>query len=202
MQRHSSCLLFVVAVVLASAGSAARSAATLGDASAVHDWPAVMALGEGAALRLALSAGASTNGRLVSAEAAQITISTGSAKRTLLVPDIRRIAVVERRTKQKAQVGVHDRRGRRRSAGRPRDAEQPRRLGGHACCGWGAIGALIGASDGFFDHEERIRVRCEDTPSPRPFQIAVVHGQRCGAALHNPLGVQACVTVVAGCDAS
>jgi hypothetical protein len=105
MQRHSSCLLFVVAVVLASAGSAARSAATLGDASAVHDWPAVMALGEGAALRPALSAGASTNGWLVSAEAAQITISTGSAKRTLLVPDIRRIAVVERRTKQKAKWG-------------------------------------------------------------------------------------------------
>jgi hypothetical protein len=156
MQGRWCCLTFIIAVVLGSAGCAARSTATVRDASAVDDWSAVMTLTEGTALRLDLSTGSSTSGRLVSVKTTQITISTEGSNRTLLVPDIRRVAVVERRTRQKARRGFIIGAVAGGLFGRLGTQSNQGAWAVILAAGWGAIGAAIGASDGFFDHKEML----------------------------------------------
>lgn len=147
---------FTLVAILSSGGCAARSAAASGNASAPDDWSAVTRLAPGTTLRVEVSAGSSTTGRLVSAQTNQVTIWVGSLQRTFLRPEIRRVVLVQRRTGQKAKRGFIIGAIAGGLVGGLTTESNQVPWAAFLAAGWGAIGAAIGASDGFFDREETL----------------------------------------------
>jgi uncharacterized protein YcfJ len=147
---------FALVAILSSGGCAARSATALGNTSAPDDWFAVTRLAPGTVLRVEVSAGSATTGRLVSAQTNQVTISAGSSQRTFLRPEIRQVVLVQRRTGQKAKRGFIIGAIAGGLVGWLTTESNQLPWAAFLAAGWGAIGATIGASDGFFDREETL----------------------------------------------
>ena len=143
-------------MAIVSSGCAARSAVALRNTPAPDDWSAVARLATGTALRVEASAQPSTTGRLVSVQTNQITISSGSSQRTFLQPEIRRVVLVQRRTGQKAKRGLIIGAVAGGLVGGLTTESNQGSWAAFMAAGWGAIGAVIGASEGFFDREETL----------------------------------------------
>jgi uncharacterized protein YcfJ len=139
-----------------SSGCAARSAVAVSSALAPDDWSAVTRLATGTALRVEVLAEPSTMGRLVSVQTDQVTISSRSSQRTFLRPEIRRVALVQRRTGEKAKRGLVIGAIAGGLVGGLTTESNRGSWAAFMAAGWGAIGAVIGASDGFFDREETL----------------------------------------------
>jgi len=139
-----------------SSGCAARSVVALRNAPASDDWSAVTRLATGTSLRVEVSAEPSTTGRLVSVQGNQVTISSGSWQRTFLRPEIRRVVLVQRRTGEKAKRGLVIGAIAGALVGGLTTESNQGSWAAVMAAGWGAIGAVIGASDGFFDREETL----------------------------------------------
>lgn len=156
MTTGAASVVTLTLVAISNCGCAARSAVALGNAAAPDDWSAVTRLATGSALRVEVSAEPSTTGRLVSAQTNQVTISAGSSQRTFLRPEIRRVVLVQRRTGQKAKRGfiIGAIAGGLVGGLGTKSNQVP--WAAFLAAGWGAIGATIGASDGFFDREETL----------------------------------------------
>ena len=148
-------LIFTLMAIFSS-GCAARSVVALRNAPASDDWSAVTRLATGTSLRVEVSAEPSTTGRLVSVQANQVTISSGSWQRTFLRPEIRRVVLVQRRTGEKAKRGLVIGAIAGALVGGLTTESNQGSWAAVMAAGWGAIGAVIGASDGFFDREETL----------------------------------------------
>ena len=156
MTAAESLWTFTLVAILANGGCAVRSPAALGNASAPDDWSAVTRLAPGTALRVEVSAGSSTTGRLVSAETNQVTMSVRNEQRTFLRPEVRRVVLVQRRTGQKAKRGFIIGAIAGGLVGAPTTESNQVPWAVLLAAGWGAIGAVIGVSDGFFDRAETL----------------------------------------------
>jgi hypothetical protein len=147
----------VLASIIASAGCAAhRPSASAGQPSKVpasNDWLAVTRLAEGASVHVDLQDGTSAAGRFVAADDSQVSVRLGGTEQTLPRPTVHRLATVHRNTKRKATRGliIGGVAGGLLGAltAETNRAEWALFMAG----GWAAIGAAIGASDGFADRE-------------------------------------------------
>lgn len=137
-------------------GCAARSAAALESVPAPHDWSAVAGLATGSAIRVEISAGPSTTGRLVSVQMNQVTILAGGSQQKFLRPEIHRVVLVQRRTGQKAKRGLMVGAIAGGLVGGLATKSNSVPWAAFLAAGWGAIGAAIGASDGFSDRKETL----------------------------------------------
>jgi len=200
MTTAAASVLTFTLMAMFSCGCAARSAVALGNAAASDDWSAVTRLATGSALRVEVSAEPSTTGRLVSAQTNQVTISTGSSQRTLLRPEIRRVILVQRRTGQRAKRGLIIGAIAGGLVGGLGTKSNQVPWAAFLAAGWGAIGATIGAADGFFDREETLvylasnvtagaRVSCtreSDSPSSSRLPLLFLLSRRTSGACTCP----------------
>jgi hypothetical protein len=158
MTADRSLGIFTIVAILgiSGCGCAARAAAALGNASAGDNWSAVARLATGSALRVEASAGSSTTGRLVSAQANQVTIVAGGSQRTFLRPDIRRVVLMQRRTGEKALRGLIVGAIAGGLVGALATESNQASWSAFLAAGWGALGAAFDAWDGFFDRDETL----------------------------------------------
>jgi uncharacterized protein YcfJ len=153
-----ACRLLVLVGILGNLGCAARSAGagSPGTIPGLDDWSAVTKLASESSLRIDVSGGLSTTGRFVSADDDQVTIRRGSAERIFLRPDIRRVVLVHRHTAEKAKRGLVIGALAGGLVGALGTESNRLPWAAFLAVGWGAIGAAIGASDGFSDREETV----------------------------------------------
>ena len=154
--KSAALVLTFTLMAIFSSGCAARSAVASRNTPAPDDWSAVTRLATGTALRVEVSAEPSTTGRLVSAQANQVTISAGSSQRTFLRPEIRRVVMVQRSTGRKAKRGFVIGAIAGGLVGGLTTESNQGSWAALMAAGWGAVGAVIGASDGAFDRKETL----------------------------------------------
>jgi hypothetical protein len=123
---------------------------------ASYDWPSVMRLERGSAVRVEDVAGADMVGTLVGVTSDGVTVSQRSGSQTVLRPSVQRISLRQRQTATKAWRGwlVGTIAGTVLGAIVPETNRLPWAV--FMGVGWGAIGAGIGASDGYFDRRESL----------------------------------------------
>jgi hypothetical protein len=155
-RQATAASMLVLACIIASAGCAVHRASA-GQSSrtpTLNDWLAVTQFAEGDSVRIHLRDGTSAAGRFVAADDNQVTVRLGGADRAFLRPTVHRLATVHRHTKVKATRGlvIGGVAGGLLGAltAETNRAEWALFMAG----GWAAIGAAIGASDGFTDRKE------------------------------------------------
>ncbi len=158
-RRLSRGLVVVSAPVLALlwlSGCASRPPGAMRGTADFHDWSAVMQLAPGSTVRVEETTRKDITGRLVRADGSEVTIATGPSPRTVLQADVQRLFVVERLTAMKAKRGwlVGTIAGGLVGGFLTKSNRVPWTL--LMSAGWGAFGAGIGASDGFFDRKESL----------------------------------------------
>ena len=145
--------------VFALAGCASLRSPGVRAGSESSDWSAVMRLDPGSSVRVEDAAGAAVAGRFVRADGDGVTLAVGPASQTVLRAAVQRLLLIERLTATKAKrawlVGTVA--GGLLGAFAAKSNRVPWALVMSA--GWGAIGAVIGASDGFFDRKESLIYR-------------------------------------------
>ena len=152
-------LVVVSAPVLALlwlSGCASRPPGAMRGTADFHDWSVVMQLAPGSTVRVEETTRKDIAGRLVRADGSELTIATGPSPRTVLRADVQRLFVVERLTAMKAKRGwlVGTIAGGLVGGFLTKSNRVPWTL--FMSAGWGAFGAGIGASDGFFDRKESL----------------------------------------------
>lgn len=148
-------LLGLVVVLATTACSARSTRIAPAPLAGVGDWAAVVALRTGVRVRVELSGSGSVEGRLDRADEHGLTLSDGSALRAVARADARRVITVRHRTAEKARRGAIV--GGVLGGALGLVAETNRAAwSAILAAGWSAIGALIGASDGFSESEELV----------------------------------------------
>ena len=143
-------------IAMLSGGCAARSAVPSRNAATPGDWSAVTRLATGSVLRVEVSAGSITTGRLVSAQADHVAIAGRGSEYTFLRREVRRVVRVQRRTRMKATRGLVIGAVAGGLMGGLGTKTNQLSWAALLATGWAAVGAVIGASDGFFDREETL----------------------------------------------
>jgi hypothetical protein len=144
-------LVVVSAPVLALlwlSGCASRPPGAMRGTADFHDWSVVMQLATGSTVRVEETTRNAIAGRLVRADGGEVTTATGA--------DVQRLFVIERLTAMKAKRGwlVGTIAGGLVGGFLTKSNRVPWTL--FMSAGWGAFGAGIGASDGFFDRKESL----------------------------------------------
>ncbi len=147
--------LLGLAIALATAACATRS--TRIDptrlAGVGSDWATVVGLRTGVQVRVELSSSGRVEGRLARADEHGLTLAHGDAVRAVARADVRRVITVGHRKTEKAGRGAII--GGVLGGALGLVAETNRAAwSAILAAGWGAVGALIGAADGFVDREE------------------------------------------------
>ena len=170
--RPPSRALVIVAVpwamaILGLAGCASLPSMGMRAGSESSDWSAVMRLGTGRSVRVEDTAHNVVAGQIVRADGDEITIAAGPSPRTVLRASVQRLFLVERLTATKAKRGwlIGTVAGGLVGAF-AKSNRVPWAL--FMSAGWGAFGAGIGASDGFFDRKESLVYQAQLATSANP----------------------------------
>jgi len=150
-------VLVLVYVCVLSSVSCAIPRASIGqepNKPSLDNWHAIAELAPGTSVLVNLQDGTRMSGRLVRASDLHLTIREGGAEQRLLRPTIQRVTRVERQTRRKAIngmiIGAIAGSVLAASTVKTNRAKWGFAMGG----GWAAIGAAIGASDGFTDRKQ------------------------------------------------
>lgn len=142
--------------ILWLAGCASLPSTGMRAASEPNDWSVVMQLGTGSTVCVEDTARNVVAGHLVRADGGGITIAVGPSPQTILRASVQRLFLIERLTATKAKRGwlVGTVAGGLVGFVATKSNRVPWAL--FMSAGWGAFGAGIGASDGFFDRRESL----------------------------------------------
>lgn len=157
--------------ILALGGCASLRPTDVRAGSNQHEWAAVIRLETGNTIRVENAAGDAIEGQFVRASSDDVTITMGSGAQTLLRATVQRLLLLERRTAQKAKRGwlVGTVAGGLVGALATKSNRVPWTL--FMSAGWGAIGAGIGASDGFFDRKASTVYQAPPVTPAKPIRL-------------------------------
>jgi len=183
----------IAARVLGAATASAVAASMLGGCASHRvqgvlpdsqptEWSSVTRLGPGALVRIEDAAHNVVAGRFVRADHCGVTLANEVSSQTVLQSDVERVTLISRLTASKAKRGGIAGTVAGGLAGTLTVKSNRVPWGLLLAAGWGAVGALIGASDGFADRKETVVYQAARAAPVPPVDEAATARRRSQAA--------------------